>query len=119
MLEFLPGAGWIAVGGAVAAAGPLIIHLLNRRRYKVVHWGAMHLLREAVKRNRKIFEIRDLILLALRTLAVLLIGVALAGPYFSCSSKESQPNVPVHAIAVVDNGTSMGSDQGGETLLAV
>jgi len=111
--------GWLAVGGAIAALGPIIIHLLNRRRFKVVNWAAMHLLREAVKRNRRILEIRDLILLALRTLAAGLIGVALAGPYFSCSSADSQPNVPLHAILVIDNGTSMGYDRSGETLLAV
>ena len=61
-----------AVAGAVCAAGPVIIHLLNRRRYRVVHWAAMDFLRSALKRNRKILQIRDLILLALRTLAVLL-----------------------------------------------
>ena len=35
-----------AVAGAIAATAPLIIHLLNRRRYRVVPWAAMELLRE-------------------------------------------------------------------------
>ena len=33
-----------AVAGAACAAGPIVIHLLNRRRYDVVHWGAMQFL---------------------------------------------------------------------------
>ena len=117
MLQFLPGAAWIAVGGLIAAAGPVLIHLLNRRRFKVIHWAAMDFLLQAVQRNRKILELRDIILLILRTACVLLIGLALAGPYFSCSSGGANPNDPLHAILIVDNGLSMGYSKGGRTLL--
>jgi hypothetical protein len=81
MLQFLPGYAWFAIAGAAAAAGPVIIHLLNRRRFRVVHWAAMDFLREAIRRNRRILELRDLLILALRTLAVLLFGLALARPF--------------------------------------
>ncbi|RIK80697.1 MAG: hypothetical protein DCC68_10520 [Planctomycetota bacterium] len=81
MLQFLPGYAWFAIAGAAAATGPVIIHLLNRRRFRVVHWAAMDFLREAIRRNRRILELRDLLLLALRTLAVLLFGLALARPF--------------------------------------
>ncbi|MEX0585881.1 MAG: BatA domain-containing protein, partial [Pirellulales bacterium] len=80
MLSFLPGSQWFAIAGAVAAAGPVVIHLLNRRRFRVVHWAAMDFLREAVRRSRRILELRDLVLLAVRTLAVWLFGLALARP---------------------------------------
>ncbi|HZZ72587.1 MAG TPA: BatA domain-containing protein, partial [Pirellulales bacterium] len=116
-MQFLPGASWIAIGGLIAAAGPVLIHLLNRRRFKVIHWAAMDFLLQAVQRNRKILEIRDLILLLLRTACVLLVGLALAGPYFSCSSNGANPNDPLHAILIVDNGLSMGYEKGGKTLL--
>ncbi len=81
MLQFLPGYAWFAIAGAAAATGPVIIHLLNRRRFRVVRWGAMDFLREAIRRNRRILELRDLLLLVLRTLAVLLFGLALARPF--------------------------------------
>ena len=55
-----------------AVAGPTLIHLLNRRRYRTQQWAAMQFLREAVKRNRRAIQIRDFILLAIRTLVVLL-----------------------------------------------
>ena len=34
---------WL-LGGMAAFSIPLIIHILNKRRFKQVHWGAMHLL---------------------------------------------------------------------------
>ncbi len=30
-----------AIGGLIAALGPIVIHLLNRRRYRVIEWAAM------------------------------------------------------------------------------
>ncbi len=87
MLDFF--AKPFAIAGIIAAAGPIIIHLLNRRRYRVVNWAAMDFLREALQRNRKILQMRDLILLVLRVLCVLLVGLALARPFFATSSGES------------------------------
>jgi hypothetical protein len=71
---------WFFLAGAALALGPVIIHLLNRRRYVTLPWAAMDFLREALRRNRRILELRDIALLILRTLAVLLIGAALARP---------------------------------------
>src|SRR5918999_5168742 len=96
MLSFFAGA--FAVAGVVAAAGPVVIHLLNRRRYRVVHWAAMDFLREAMQRNRRILHLRDLLLLALRTLCVLLFGLAMARPYFSRTDGQIDPDQPVHAV---------------------
>ena len=79
-------AGLFAVAGLVCAAGPIVIHLLNRRRYRRVHWAAMDFLREALQRNRRMIELRDIALLALRCLAVFLFGLALARPFVSPGS---------------------------------
>ncbi|MCA9245597.1 MAG: BatA domain-containing protein, partial [Planctomycetales bacterium] len=85
MPSFLPGFEMFALAGAIAAAGPVLIHLMNRRRFRVVEWAAMDFLREAMQRNRKILRLRDLLLLILRTAVVLLFGLALARPFFSGS----------------------------------
>lgn len=71
-----------AIAGIIAAIGPILIHLLNRRRFKTVSWAAMDFLREAMERNRKILHVRDVLLLALRVLAVVLFGLVLSRPYF-------------------------------------
>ena len=41
MFNFLPGSGVFALAGLIAAAGPVLIHLLNRRRFRVLNWAAM------------------------------------------------------------------------------
>ncbi|MGE5192554.1 MAG: BatA domain-containing protein, partial [Deltaproteobacteria bacterium] len=106
-----------AVAGAIAATAPLIIHLLNRRRYRVVPWGAMDLLRAAIVRNRRMLQLRDLVLLALRTLCVLLFALALARPRYLITGGANDPNQPVHAVLIVDNSLSMGYQRLNGTLL--
>lgn len=80
MLQF--DAGWFAIAGLAAAAGPVVIHLLNRRRFRTVPWAAMDFLREAIQQQRRVLQFRDLLLLVLRILAVLSFGLALARPFW-------------------------------------
>lgn len=98
-------APWFILGGLAAAAGPVIIHLMHRRRYKVVHWAAMEFLMQAVRRNRRMFEIRDVLLMLLRMACLLLFAVGMARPYFAGNGVTSY--TPVHAVLVVDNSLSM------------
>jgi hypothetical protein len=109
-MNFFPAlTAWqFAAAGAICALGPLVIHLLNRRRFRVVQWAAMDFLREAMQRNRRIMQLRDILLLVLRTAAVLLFGLALARPFFASSSGTFDDRQPLHAIIVVDNSLSMG-----------
>jgi len=98
---------WFAIAGAAAASIPLIVHLLNRRRYQVIEWGAMDFLLEAVSRSRRIFELRDLLLLLLRLLCLILFGLALARPFWNRAAKTTvDPNRPVHAVLLIDNSLS-------------
>ena len=69
-----------AIAGIIAAAGPVLIHLWNRRRYRTVSWGAMEFLSRAVGQTRRRVQLRDLLLLLLRMLAVVLFGLVLARP---------------------------------------
>src|SRR5881394_3945174 len=89
------------VAGGVFAAGPIIIHLLNRRRYRVVQWAAMDFLRQALRANRKVLQLRDLVLLVLRSLAVLLFGAALARPYLASREQPFDARQPLHAIIII------------------
>ena len=56
--------GWLA-----AAAAPLIIHLLSKRKYREVPWAAMQYLLAALRKNSRRIQIEQWILLAVRTLA--------------------------------------------------
>lgn len=79
MLDFT--AATFALAGLAAAAGPVIIHLLNRQRFQVIPWAAMSFLREALVRKRRLLHIRDLILLLLRIAALVGLGLAFARPF--------------------------------------
>lgn len=110
-------APWFAIAGLVAAAGPVLIHLLNRQRYRMVEWGAMEFLRQAIHRSRRWLRLRDLLLLVVRTACILAFALALAQPYRMAAPAVADPNQPVHAIFIVDNSLSMGYEQLGQTLL--
>ena len=99
MLKFF--AGTFAIAGLIAAAGPIIIHLLNRRRYRVVEWGAMDFLRQAMQRSRRAVQLRDLIILVLRCLAVAFFGAALARPFVSGVATDTILGAALTGIAVV------------------
>ncbi len=69
---------WI---GAAAILSPIIIHLLNKRRFKIVDWAAMDFLLDADRKNRRRVRLENLVLLLLRCLAMLLLGLMLARPF--------------------------------------
>src|SRR6516162_9149302 len=77
MLELFLNPANMIVGGALVSS-PIIIHLINRMRYKRVRWAAMEFLLKSQKRNRRRLIIEQLILLFLRILLVLLAGLLLA-----------------------------------------
>ncbi len=61
-------------------AVPVIIHLLNRRRFKRVRWAAMEYLLAALRRNRRRLQMQQWLLLLLRTLAVALLVFLVTRP---------------------------------------
>jgi hypothetical protein len=76
-MSFLSG---IFLFGLPLLAVPVAIHLLNRRRQQVVKWAAMQFLMDSNIRRRKIWRLDDLIVMLLRTAAVLGIILALSRP---------------------------------------
>ncbi len=106
-----------AVLGFAALAGlPVLIHLLNRQRYKRVRWAAMDFLLKAFQKTYRRLRLENLLLLLLRTAAVLLAALALARPYAGGASAGVFRD-PVHAFLLVDDSFSMGARAGGTTRL--
>ncbi len=96
------------LAGLLAAAVPLIIHLINRR--KAVHqpFPALKLLRESDRKEARSLKVRQWILMALRILAVALLVFALAKPYLlSDASAGSSDRLPSSVVFVVDDSLSM------------
>ena len=69
--------------GLVLASVPIIIHLWNRRRFRVVEWAPMRYLKLTIRTNRKRMRIEQILLLTVRTLLIVLLFAALARPALS------------------------------------
>ena len=95
------------LAGFACATGPILIHLLNRRRTRTLPWAAMHLLREARAKQQRRLRLRDWLLLLLRTAAILFFGSGLARPFFASDYQGDDTQSPIHAVVIVDNSLSM------------
>ncbi|MEM6470775.1 MAG: BatA domain-containing protein [Planctomycetota bacterium] len=65
------------------AAIPIIIHLINQRRYQSLPWGAMRFLLSANQMNRGYARIRRWLILAFRTLVIAALVLAVGRPLLS------------------------------------
>jgi hypothetical protein len=63
-----------------AAAIPVIIHLLNRRRHKTLAWAAMQFLLKATRESRGKKKLRHILILTARTLGIACLAFAVARP---------------------------------------
>lgn len=97
--------------GIAAIAVPIVIHLLNRRKFQRVVWAAMRFLRVSVEQNQRRMRIEDLILLVLRCLLVALIALALARPALR-SAMADILGAKVTGILLIDNSYSMSQADG-------
>ncbi len=99
----------LAAAGAGLVAVPILIHILNRRRFKVVPWAAMDFLLKAMRKNRRRLRFEQLLLLATRCLLIFLAGAALARPLFRADNTLASlagRRAALH-IFVIDNSFSM------------
>src|SRR6187399_198171 len=105
----------ILLGGLAAVSVPIIIHLLNRRKFRKVVWAAMKFLQNAVEQNQRRMRIEDMILLALRCLLLALLALALARPAFKSASSDVFGQSKVTGVIILDNSYSMGMSDGTTT----
>lgn len=92
--------------GLLAAALPVLIHLLNKRRHRTVKWGAMQFILRATRESRGHKKLRHLIILACRALAVACIIFAIARPLVSSLMGFSGGRVET-VVFLLDRSVSM------------
>src|SRR5690242_1139338 len=112
MLTFL---NPLLIWGALLGVIPLIIHLLNRRRFRRVEWAPMRYLKLTIRKNRRRIQIEQWLLLFLRIALPVLLFIFLARPvvhptglerWLGGSGRSSQ-------VILVDDSLSMGYASGG------
>ena len=103
---------WSLLAGSLLVSAPIIIHLINRMRFKRVHWAAMEFLLKAQKRMKRKMIIEQLLLLLLRILLMLLIGLLLARFFgFDLSGQEARST---HHLVLIDDSPSMADSYKGD-----
>ncbi len=105
----------IMLAGLAAISVPIIIHLLNRRKFRKVTWAAMRFLQNAIEQNQRRMRIEDMILLALRCLLLALLALALARPAILSDASAVFGQSKVTGVVVLDNSMSMGVSDGTAT----
>src|SRR5262245_48394069 len=101
--------------GLAAVAIPVLIHLLHRRRYDVVDWGAMQFL-EISRTTRRRILLEEILLMLLRMAVIAVFVLALAGPFATGAVVDRLAGRPPRELVVlIDGSASMGFDNAGQT----
>ncbi len=100
----------LLIWGALLGAIPVIIHLLNRRRFRRVEWAPMKYLKLTVQRNRRRIQLEELLLLLLRVALPVLLFFALARPVLSPTGLERWigRGGGSSEVVLIDDSLSMG-----------
>ena len=99
-------------------AVPIVIHLINQWRYQTRPWAAMMFLLQANRMNRGFARLRQWLILALRTLAVAGLIVAVSRPLASGFWSRLGSGRADTTIVLMDRSPSMSwQGAGGETKL--
>ena len=106
------------LAGAFAAAIPIIIHLFHKSRFKVVKWGAMHLLEMVLRTNQRRVRMEQWILLAIRCAIPVLLALAMARPIWQGASR-LLGNARTSTIVLLDNSYSMEASRSGTVNFAM
>lgn len=104
-LNFLNPAYLAALGlGAI----PILIHLIRRRKVRIIPWAAWDFLDRSHRVHRKRFRIEQILLLLLRILIVCIVVLAFCRPVLRLRGMATAPDARIHALIVLDNSYSMG-----------
>ena len=101
--------------GLSAAAIPLAVHFLARRRHDEVEWGAMRFLRLGPKSRRKLF-LERWVLMAVRMAVLGLLAMALAAPAVRTTARAGEADRrPRDTAILVDCSGSMANGNAAAT----
>ncbi|MFC2150621.1 BatA domain-containing protein [Calditrichota bacterium] len=95
----------IFLSALAAAAIPLLLHLLSRRRLPLIKFSTLEFLQRLQKRKSRRVQLRQLILLAIRTLAVAAVVLVFARPAMQISEAGASA-ASVEMVVILDDGVS-------------
>ncbi len=108
----------LALIGLLAAAIPIMLHLLNLRKLRTIEFSTLDFLKELQKTRIRRLKLRQLLLLILRTLLVLLVVLAFSRPTLKGAHIGSLgSHAKTSAVFMIDDSYSMTASDDQGTLL--
>lgn len=104
--------------GLVAIALPILVHLFNFRRYKKVYFSNVDLLQQLQSETKKQSQLRQLLVLLARILAIVFLVLAFAQPILPKGDGTVKKGMEYISV-YVDNSYSMESASSSGTLLEI
>ncbi|HVK82497.1 MAG TPA: BatA domain-containing protein [Kofleriaceae bacterium] len=99
----------LMLAGLAGLLVPIAIHLIGRRRARVVKFAALDFLLATKRRTARRLQLRERLLLAVRVIACAAVALALAKPFTSCERKGPQvTRGPQAAVLVIDDSFASG-----------
>lgn len=93
--------------GLAAAAIPILIHLFNVRKLRTIEFSTLTFLKELNKNKIRRIKVRQWLLLALRTLLILLVVLAFSRPALHGSFGTAGSRASSTVVILLDNSASM------------
>jgi hypothetical protein len=106
MFQFLNPSILFALSASII---PLIIHLLNKRKFKEIQFSTIHFLKEMVRKEMRRLRLRQWLLLLIRTLIILFLVLAFARPTLSYRENPLVGRAATEVIIILDNSMSLNS----------
>jgi hypothetical protein len=106
---------WVLIGLPLAAV-PLILHLVQRRDPPTVEFPAVRYLVQVTEEHQRRLRLRHWLLLLVRTVLILALIVAAAGP--SAPLREAASHSPSALVLIVDDSPSSGAVLAGSPRLS-
>jgi hypothetical protein len=104
----------VALALGLAVAVPLTLHLLSRHQAPRIPFPAVRYLRRAEREHATRLRLRQVLLLALRMLAILLLATAAARPFLPAAGRD---HPPTSVVMVLDNSLASGAVVGDRRVL--
>ena len=105
----------ILLWGMFAASLPVIIHLLNRRKARIIDWGAMRFLEVSLATRGRRVLLEEILLLIVRTLLIGVLVFALARPLLRDKLLTGSGGATQDVVIVLDGSMSMAMTPMGST----
>lgn len=93
--------------GLAAAAIPILLHIFRRRTARRIVWGAWMFLAETMRMKRRRLLLEDLLLMLLRTLAIICAALAFSRPFLPEFAWFAQSRGARDVVLLLDDSASM------------